>query len=243
MEYEDTIAIPTPEGVALELPLAGLGSRFVAITIDIVLRLLVLAAVAIVLAVAGTPGSTNAIVFALLGFFLLFGYDVLFEVLAGGRTPGKRWSGLRVVRSGGQPVTLAPSATRNILRIADWLPASYLIGATAIVVSRRNQRLGDMAADTLVVRDRRARQAVPGGAAGPAAVAPPRGWDVSGISEEELALARQFLERRDNLEPAARAQLARQLAGNLRAKVPGAQSERSDEALIERAVAARQAYR
>lgn len=243
MEYEDTIAIPTPEGVELELPLAGLGSRFVAITIDIVLRLLVLGGVAIVLAVAGTPGSTNAIVFALLGFFLLFGYDVLFEVLANGRTPGKRWSGLRVVRSGGQPVTFAPSATRNILRIADWLPASYLIGATAIVVSRRNQRLGDMAADTLVIRDRRARQAVPAGTAAAAPVEAPRGWDVSGIGEEELALARQFLERRESLEAAARAQLARQLAGNLRAKVPGAESEVSDEAVIERAVAGRRAYR
>jgi uncharacterized RDD family membrane protein YckC len=240
MEYEDTIAIATPEGVELELALAGVGSRFGAALLDALIQWSVLIAAAIVLGASGVSGSVTAIVFSLLAFFVLFAYDVLFEVLAGGRTPGKRWSGLRVVRSGGQPVGFRASAIRNIVRIADFLPSAYLVGMTAILISRRNQRLGDIAADTLVIRDGRARLAAP---TAPPAVAdepiPP--WDVSGISGDELALARHFLERRHTLAPDARAGLAAQLAETLRPKVPGAEGEGSPERFVELLVRARAA--
>ena len=79
---------------------------------------------------------------------------MLFEVLGGGRTPGKRWTGLRVVRSGGRRSRFTRSAMRNILRLIDILPGFYGVGMAVIFVTPHNQRLGDLAAGTLVVRDR-----------------------------------------------------------------------------------------
>ena len=92
--------------------------------------------------------------FSIVFFLVFFGYDVLFEVRSRGRTPGKRWTGLRVVRTGGQPVTFVPSCVRNVMRLVDFLPALYAIGMLSIFVTPRNQRLGDLAAGTLVMRDR-----------------------------------------------------------------------------------------
>src|SRR3954447_20086683 len=109
--FEDRMAIATPEGVEVELVLAGVGSRFIAGGIDWVIQLCTLLAVAVLLHVAGSVGAAvPAVVF----FGVIFFYDVLFEVLGGGRTPGKRWTGLRVVRSGGHPITfVAPPPRHN----------------------------------------------------------------------------------------------------------------------------------
>src|SRR5206468_11279553 len=91
------------------------------------------------------------------GFLVYFGYDVAFETLASGRTPGKRAAGLRVVRLGGEPVGFVASAVRNLGRLVDMQPGLlYAVGAATILFSRHNQRLGDLAAGTLVVRERRA---------------------------------------------------------------------------------------
>ena len=79
---------------------------------------------------------------------------MLFEVRSRGRTLGKRWTGLRVVRTGGRPVTFVPSCVRNVMRLVDFLPAFYAIGMLSIFVTPRNQRLGDLAAGTLIVRER-----------------------------------------------------------------------------------------
>jgi len=152
-------------------------------------------------------------------------YDVLFETLAGGRTPGKRTSGLRVVRSSGRPVDLTASVVRNALRLLDGLPLSYLPTIVSILLTRRNQRPGDLAADTVVIRARREidrgrpAAARPAGPAGPAAGAT---WDVSAVPAEDVATVRAFLERRDGLAPEARTRLAAQLDGALRPRVGGA---------------------
>jgi uncharacterized RDD family membrane protein YckC len=137
--------------VDLELDLAGLGSRFIAELIDYVVKGLVIGALAILLYAIGSGVATA--VFLVLTFAIWFLYDVLFEVLANGRTPGKRITGLRVVRTGGQPVGFLTSAVRNMLRVVDGPATSYIVGIVAIVASKRNQRLGDMAAGTLVVRE------------------------------------------------------------------------------------------
>ncbi len=234
MEYEDHVPIATPEGVELELLLAGLGSRATAALLDALLRVAVLIAVLIVLAVAGAGGAVASAVIAIVVFLLLFGYDVLFETRAGGRTLGKRWSGLRVVGPTGEAVTLRASVVRNLLRIVDWLPSAYLVGIVAILASAQNRRLGDMAGGTLVVRERRL---VAGAVA--AAVRAPVGWDASGISSEELGLVRDFLERRWTLEPAARGRLAQSLAASLRTRVPGSDPTLDAEAFLELLLAAR----
>ena len=246
------MGIATPEGVELEVELGGLGSRFIAEAIDWVLKGIVVGALAVLLFAIGSGVATA--VFLVLVFLVWFGYDVLFEVLAGGRTPGKRACGLRVVRSGGQPIGFVASSVRNLLRLVDGPLTSYLAGIVAIVISERNQRLGDMAADTLVVREPAGQGKAPAWEHGPGSVpAPPPApweraphgggdqWDVSAISQEEFAAVRQFLERRWTIEDKARRQLAWQLAEGLRPKVAGAPAELQGEALLERLAAAKAA--
>ena len=142
-----------------------------------------------------------------LGLCLLFAYDVLFEVLGSGRTPGKRWSGLRVVLDGGRPIGLGASAVRNILRVIDILPGVYGAGLLSVAFTRRNQRLGDLAAGSLVVRERRELGAVPAASASglgskhDSTAAREHEWDVSAISADELATVREFLSRRGGCAP------------------------------------------
>ena len=168
MQYEDRLSIPTPEGVDLELTLAGVGSRFVAGLLDQVVQWSVIIALMVLAGVlrdgdglGGAEGAAATLAmaaFVVLVFAVQLLYDVSFETLASGRTPGKRWTGLRVVRLDGAPVGFVTSAVRNLLRIVDVLPGFYGVGLVAVLASRRNQRLGDMAAGTLVVRERGARR-------------------------------------------------------------------------------------
>jgi uncharacterized RDD family membrane protein YckC len=221
MEYEDRITIPTPEGVSLEMTLAGLGSRIVAGGVDLVLKAILVVPVLIVL-VALFNDLAYAVAIPLTGL-LMIGYDVAFETLAGGRTPGKRWSGLRVVRSSGRPVDLLASAIRNVLRLVDGLPLSYVPTFISILVTKRNQRPGDLAADTVVIRDRRGVDRVKPTQAPSALVAGAGAtWDVSAIPADEVATVRAFLERREGLTKDARVRVAKRLDGALRPRVAGA---------------------
>jgi uncharacterized RDD family membrane protein YckC len=232
MLYEDRITIPTPEGVSLELTLAGLGSRAVAGTLDLALKALVV--VLLLVLVVALLGADGAIVIVPVAGIAMLLFDVGFETLGGGRTPGKRWSGLRVVRSSGRPVDLVASMIRNVLRLVDGLPLSYVPTIVSIVGTRRNQRPGDLAADTVVIRDRRAidRVAPAAAAAPPDRAAAGASWDVSAVPAEDLATVRAFLERRDGLSRDARARLAAQLDGALRPRVGGA-DEHDPERFLE----------
>lgn len=238
MSYEDRISIATPEGIDLDLPLAGLGSRFVATFVDQAIQWAVLLAILIVAGTAldatatddGQMSDTASLVLGLVVlvavFLLQFGYHVLFETLAGGRTPGKRWTGIRVVRLGGAPVTFTASVVRNLLRLVDALPGTYLVGMIAILASARNQRLGDMAAGTLVVRERTGGRAPKAPQwMHPELLPEPSEdsltWDVSAVTADELATVRRFLERRSTLTREARSRLAAELAVRLRPKVVG----------------------
>src|SRR5688572_13002889 len=141
--FDDRLAIATPEGVEVELTLAGIGSRFIAAGIDFTIQIVVIIALAVLLRPAGDAGFA---IFTSGAFALIFFYDVLFEVLGRGRTPGKRVTGLRVVGPGGRPIALVRSAVRNILRIIDILPGFYAVGMTVIFITPRNQRIGDLVA-------------------------------------------------------------------------------------------------
>ena len=253
MEYEDRLTVATPEGVELELALAGLGSRFIAGGIDLTLKLLLIAALAALLLgvdalLAGDTGgggddsgsaTLGVAIFLVAVFLITFFYDVLFETLGRGRTPGKRWTGLRVVRGEGHPVGVRTSVVRNVVRLVDGPATGYLVGLVSILVTRRHQRLGDLAAGTFVVRERQ-------GVATPSMPAqilhpqdPAAAWDVTGVSAEDLATVRQFLARRGSLTPSARAHLGRELSQRLRPRVGGAATEGDPEAFLERLVAAK----
>lgn len=234
MDLDDRVVLETPEGVAVELTLAGMGSRLAASLLDWLLRASVLLALGLLGALTAPESSlgggwwTAAI--TVIGFLVLFGYDVLFEVAAGGRTPGKRWTGIRVVDRAGGPVDFVPSVIRNLLRLVDILPGFYLVGAITVVVSARNQRLGDLAAGTLVIRE---RQATPPSRWVAPVAETAASWDVAQVTGEELATVRRFLERRDELLAPARSRLAGQLASGLRPKVAGPGADVDDERFLE----------
>ena len=251
MEYEDRVQIATPEGVDVELTLAGIGSRFIAAILDFLVQGGFLLAVGLVLGVVdgfgAEEGETDYVaagVFTVAFFLTFFFYDVLFEVRSHGRTLGKRWTGLRVVRTGGRPVNLVTSVIRNVLRLVDILPSFYEVGMLSIFVTRRNQRLGDIAAGTFVIRDR------PGGvrrapaarlSTTPDGAAAADGWDVSGVSAQDIATVRRFLERRDGLAADARGDLASDLERRLRPRVAGAPEGLGAEEFLERLSAAKAA--
>ncbi len=222
------MTIATPEGVALELALAGLGSRSIAGGVDLALKGLLVLSLLVVLILLDVVGAA---LFVPLAALVLFGYDVLFEVRGGGRTPGKRMTGLRVVREDGAPVDLTASAIRNAVRVVDGLPTSYIPTVLAVLATPRNQRLGDLAAGTIVVRERwpAAADRPPEATLAHGAVS----WDLSAITREELAGIRSFLARRKDLTPEARAALARRLSDAVAAKVVGAPTDRDHERFLE----------
>jgi uncharacterized RDD family membrane protein YckC len=254
MTFDDRITISTPEGVDLELVLAGLGSRFAAALLDLLIQFGAIIALLFVLGAAGDSGVAIALFF--IGVFLiLFGYDIVLETWNSGRTVGKLAAGLRVVRGGGEPVGFLTSAIRNVVRIVDFLPAFYPVGMITILVTTRNQRLGDLAAGTLVIRDRRraptqAYAAVVVAPASPPVPAPAAPldapydapymeWDVSAVTADDTAVLRHFLARRADLDPGPRAHLALDLAGRVRSKVAGPIDGWHPEAFLEGVVAAK----
>jgi uncharacterized RDD family membrane protein YckC len=238
--FDEQVTIATPEGVEVELVLAGLGSRFVARLLDSLVQFGIIFALGI--AAAGVHSGWVLGFMIVLDFATLFVYDILFEVLASGRTPGKRASGLRVVRSGGQPVGFLASLIRNVLRLVDFLPTLYLLGSIMIVVSRYNQRLGDLAAGTLVVRERDARPQTAGWTSWSRPTVPldaVAGWDVSAVTPAEVAAARAFLDRRLTLPPDARQRLAWELALRIGSKVTGIPQGAHPEYVLEGIVVAK----
>jgi uncharacterized RDD family membrane protein YckC len=159
----DQLNIDTPELVEIEMPLAGIGSRFIALLVDYLIwgaGLLVL----VVLFSAFMPGlgafsKAWAQWATAIGIFILFllqwGYFTLFEAFWNGRTPGKRVARIRVIQRSGRAIGLIESMTRNLVRFIDMQPfLLYAVGVITIFVTRQHQRLGDLAAGTLVVRDR-----------------------------------------------------------------------------------------
>jgi uncharacterized RDD family membrane protein YckC len=220
VQYEDRITISAPEGIELDYALAGLGSRFLAAAVDTLIRVVVLGAVIGVLAALGVGGTLLLVVLIVGSFLALFAYDIVFEVWAGGRTPGKRWNGLRVLMASGQPVSFAASAVRNVMRIVDEWATALIPGTVSILVTRRNQRLGDLAGGTIVVRERRAKLAVPVVSEAESPELSP-GVDVTAVTSAELAAVRDFLARRDKLTAEARVRVSRALADSLSARVGG----------------------
>ena len=250
MQYEERTRIATPEGVELELVLAGLASRFMAECVDALLVFAIVAGLVALAALAG--GAAGLIVLSIaLGGLLLISvvYHVAFEVLGGGRSPGKRLVGLRVVMEGGEAIGLRASAVRNLARLLEGPVLMYAPAIVAILATPRNQRLGDLAAGALVVREPRAgrarrrssrrRDAVP--ARPSTAGLRLDDWDVSAVTQEELATIRSFLERRDAFAPDVRRGLARGLAERLRGKVVGPAPGLAPEALLEAIAAVKSA--
>jgi uncharacterized RDD family membrane protein YckC len=209
--------IVTPEAVVLELETAGIGSRLMARVIDTALQ----AAVVIVLMLASVVVGANVSHVGMAGVFVsafvvLFVYPIAFETLWRGRTPGKAALGLRVVTVEGAPITFRHAAIRALLALVDvYLPVLFgAVGLITMLLTPRSQRLGDLVAGTIVLRERSA-------AGQPTAVTftVPPGYesyaatlDVSGLRPSDYSAVRSFLLRAPSLAPAVRYELGRRLA-------------------------------
>lgn len=146
------VVITTPEHVPIRLEPAGAGSRFLATLIDSFMITAISTTLGSLLFIV-LPGGIAAALIITINFILTWGWHVFFETKKQGRTPGKRALRLRVIDSRGLPVSLYQSLVRNIVRALDFAPAFYGIGAIALLLSPTRRRLGDVVADTLVIRD------------------------------------------------------------------------------------------
>lgn len=160
----DTLQIDTPENVTFDYDISGIGSRFLAAFLDAILLSLlegiVLGTLIWLFAKFQDILSEDAqmwIIGALLliGFLFFWGYSIFFEILWNGQTPGKRIVGVRVIRLDGTPVAATEILIRNLIRIVDFLPFAYGVGVVAMFANQNARRLGDLAAGTVVVHDRK----------------------------------------------------------------------------------------
>ena len=167
LSTEDVLIIETPERVPLHFALASIGNRFIACAIDHAIQVLAIGLIAIASVVlasfsfiertmSGAPKWVIAVMIILL-FLIFAGYFAFFEWIWNGQTPGKRWLKLRVIREDGRPITFWEAAVRNLLRSLDMMPLPfYSVGLISVFSSNRDQRIGDMVAGTVVVREREA---------------------------------------------------------------------------------------
>jgi len=207
------ISVETPEHVILELELAGMGSRMAAGILDLTLLVSLLMLISVVLAAADAFvafGNWAGASLIFLWFMSFWGYFALFEALSGGRTPGKRRLGIRVVMDTGHPLTFQGALVRNLVRLVDLQPlGTYGVGLLFVFFNRHHKRLGDTVAGTIVVRDRPQELAL-------SSMVPDVSEELDAgppiLSDEEFRLLGQLVARLDDLEPAIRARLTAELA-------------------------------
>lgn len=241
----DHLTIETPEQIPLTLPLAGIGSRFLALAIDTLIQLAVLALLviaAIVILAGGSAWSPNgriwiAALLILSYFLLMFGYFAIFEALCNGQTPGKRRLRLRVISDSGHPISTYDSVARNLLRIVDSIPGIYAVGILCALFSSQSRRLGDYVAGTVVVREDVTAPdlgLIPRVSARDGESTQVSGCDLSRLTVEEFGLVEAFLARRRQLSPELRKDMARQITMRIAAKLAlDSSPQSSSETLIE----------
>jgi uncharacterized RDD family membrane protein YckC len=226
MSSPEKLIIETPEQTSLDFPLAGVGSRFLAIAVDTAIQFMALAAVFIPVVLVVPVLRSVGLIFSaqwglalwILGVFVVdSGYFAFFEAVWNGQTPGKRFAQIRVIKDDGRPISVYDAVARNLLRAVDVLPAMYVVGICSILFSRQNKRLGDYVAGTVVVHEKaiegiRARRTAGSAPALPAI-------DASRLTADEVGLIETFFSRCESLEPALRASMAGQISARIAAKL------------------------
>ena len=234
----DKLSIDTPEQVALDFALASIGSRFLALAVDTLIQAaatagLIALGIGLVAAFTVSFGSLNPWFLAalFLAYFLIYNaYFAVFEAAWNGQTPGKRVIGLRVISVSGRPISPFEAILRNVVRIADQLPGIYAIGIVSIFVTERNQRLGDLAAGTVVVHERAVAaqdmelKLEPSGT--------PTHHGAAKLLPEEVAVIELFLRRRAELGDFSRSRKAAQIAERIRTRL-GITEKGNEESFLE----------
>lgn len=238
---EEILKIETPEHVELQFALASIGNRFIACAIDHAVQVLLIIVTVFAamnfssaLRTAGAragasleEGNLWLLAVATLAVFALnFGYFALFETLWHGQTPGKRLLGLRVIAADGRPIGFFTAFTRNLIRGADMMPVAlflpfYSIGVISVFSTPRSQRLGDLVAGTVVIKEReggalRFDEVFSGEVIDPAyrRIAPAFDFraDVRALGQSEIEVVEAFLRRRYTIPNPARRRLAWRIA-------------------------------
>jgi uncharacterized RDD family membrane protein YckC len=218
------VTIDTPEQIALELQVAGIGSRFLAIAVDTVLQLVLYLTGFIALSLLEAPdflrtsfvGVAGPALAILFGFSIYWGYFAAFEIFWSGQTPGKRLAGIRVIKETGRPINAFEAIGRNVLRAVDFLPAAYAVGLVCMMLNKHSRRLGDYVAGTIVVHDKQTEDVRPDWNL--EAQAPGAGAPISRITPEELQLIETYLHRRQDLDEEVRGDMSRRIVSRITGK-------------------------
>ena len=234
-----TVTIVTPENITVTYQAAGFASRFLAFMIDLVIQICLYLGSQLFFRLAASgflwgalsPGDFFTGASYIVGSLIFFAYPCLFEMVWGGRTPGKRLLGLRVIRDGGYPINFTSSAIRNILRFLDFgflpiNPPLILFGFPGIVcifLSKEYKRMGDWAAGTLVIVEAGVSPFNPLHAQGTlspqATELLPQIKNIDRLTVEEYRAIRRFTERRGTWDLSVQAALAETLARPLLEKL------------------------
>ena len=238
----DQLSIETPELVDIEMPLAGIGSRFIALLVDtliwaaglVMLGLMFWAIGPAVEAFSQISYQWQVAIWFFVLFLLNWGYFTLFEAFCNGRTPGKRVAKIRVIQRSGRPIGFFESLARNLVRYVDQIPFFYAVGVIVMFVTRQHQRLGDLAAGTLVVRDTEPETtpwsdspnrtftaqifSAPPPSPEPHTLVSLPAADVARLSSADLEVLEGFFARRLDMSLATRQMLAERIAAAIRAK-------------------------
>lgn len=231
MRFLNRVSLSTPESVELDFTLAGIGNRTLALCIDYQILLLVLLvlwllgglfALGLFSVLAASNVNYSELPWWLLGIAILLnfviysGYFVYFEVMHRGQTPGKRFTKIRVVRDNGRPVGLSQAVLRSLLRPVDDF---CFIGAFFILFGKREKRIGDWAAGTLVIQDQggdRKTTLSLSDAGQQLATKLPTLADVTQLIPDDYAVVQEYLQRRSKMTPKARTEKSMELARQLR---------------------------
>lgn len=259
MQSLDRLDIDTPEQIALELPLAGIGSRFLALAVDSLLQfvaIIVIFLVGWVLAVGSSISfkwldsggaiaqTIYAIAAILIPFCLYWGYFAFFEIIWQGRTPGKRVAGIRVIHQTGRPMTGIECIGRNLMRGIDIFPPPiYGVGLICMMCNAQNRRLGDFIAGTIVVHDK-SLDSVPSASpwgdrrlqAGPAQPSQPVQLlqpELRKLTADDLVLIETYLNRRYEIDNFVRMTTAQRIVAMIaeRSGVPKPAELKDDDYL------------
>jgi len=221
----NTLVIRTPEGIAFSMLLAGPVSRFLSWAMDFACISVLASAAGVVVSIFGLISADFARAFMVLIFFVIqVGYGIVMEWVWRGQTVGKRLLRLRVVDMQGLRLQFSQIVIRNLLRFVDTLPLFYLVGGVACLVNRRAQRLGDVAANTVVIRVPKINQPnldpLLAGKYNSLREHPHLAARLhQRVSPAEARVALQALLRRDELDPAARIELFGEIAAHVRSRV------------------------
>ena len=241
MDPTEKLTIETPEQIALEFPLAGVGSRGLALCIDTLIQVIVALIVAVIVMLAlpdlgrtwvAAKNWVTAIAWFIL-FCLYWGYFAVFEILWNGQTPGKRQAKIRVISASGRPITAFEGIARNIMRAIDSL-GLYAVGCIASAIDKRNRRLGDMVAGTVVVHEVEEQSVSYWYGQEKSASVPAVNQPVTALTAQEFQLIEAFLARRLDIPNLQRLQSAQTIADRIGTHLNVPKAERPvDEAFLE----------